>query len=132
MHSLNSDLLKDRFAKYSNYLIVFVAILLMVSLYRSISKIRLADEKIEETRGKVEKLERENQELESDLVFAESEEYLEKQLRDGLGYAKLEEIIVVLPDEELLRKLAPKLEQEEVELPKANWEKWAGLFEVQL
>jgi hypothetical protein len=38
------------------------------------------------------------------------------------------EVIVVLPDEDILRKLAPLLPTEENTLPEPNWKKWEKLF----
>lgn len=124
--------LKPRLRKYANIVILFVAILLSISLFKGVSRIRRAEDKISQTRDKIEKLEKENQELEVDLGLTENETYLEKQLRDGLGYAKENEIVIVLPDEEILRKLAPRLEVEQEDLPKKNWEKWAEVFEIPL
>ncbi len=42
--------------------------------------------------------------------------------------AKEGEIIIVLPDEEILGTLAPNLEEEEEALPDPNWKKWLKLF----
>jgi len=118
--------------KYSNYVVLLVAILLSVSLFKGVSRIKRAEEKIAQTGDKITKLEKENLELETDLGVAESEAYLEKQLRDGLGYAKDNEVIVVLPDDDILRKLAPRIEEEEEELPRQNWEKWVEVFDIPL
>ena len=42
--------------------------------------------------------------------------------------AKEGEIVVILPDEHILRKLAPDREIEEEVLPDPNWKKWMKLF----
>ncbi len=119
---------KDRLGKYANYFLLAVSILLIVSLARNILKINRANEKIEVEEKMVQDLMGENEELKSTLEKLKSEEYKERQLRDRLGLAKEGEIIVVLPDEEILRKLAPKSQVEEEVLPDPNWKRWLNLF----
>ena len=58
----------------------------------------------------------------------QSDIYIEKQMRDKLGLAKEEEVVIIMPDEEILRKLAPTYPEEEQTLPDPNWKKWAQLF----
>lgn len=123
-----AERLKERLKAYSNYLLIFVLVLLTASFIRNIVKVSRAEKKIEEAQERVEKLKEENQELSQKLESVKSQEYIEKQLRDKLGLAKEEETVVVLPDDEVLRKLAPKLEEEEDVLPDPNWKKWVKLF----
>ena len=66
--------------------------------------------------------------MEQRLAEVKGEEYIEKQLRDNLGLAKEGEIVVVLPDEEILRKIAPSVPEEEDILPDPTWKKWLKLF----
>jgi len=110
------SLAKDKLHKYLSYLLIFISILLMVSLVRNIVKINNV------------KIREENEELEAKLEILRSDEYQEKQLRDKLGLAKEGELIVVLPEDEVLRNLAPKHVEEEETLPDPNWKKWAHLF----
>lgn len=76
-------------------------------------------------------LERETQEQKELLKLKEkviSEEFIEKQARDKLGLAKEGEVVVVLPDEETLKKLAPP-DEEEVFLEIAPpWKQWVRMF----
>jgi cell division protein FtsB len=114
--------------KFSGYLLIFIAILLFTSLVQNVSKIRKAQGRVESALQKVEELESINYELEKNLAKVKSEEYIELQLRDKLGLAKEGEIVVVLPEDEILRRLAPKRVVEEAALPAANWKKWLKLF----
>lgn len=102
--------------------------LLLVSLVRNILRINRVNQSIKEEEEKVEKIRQENEELEAKLQILRSDEYKEKQLRDKLGLAKEGELIVVLPDDDVLRNLAPKHVEEEESLPDPNWKKWAHLF----
>jgi len=104
----------------------------MVSLIRNIGRIRGASKKIDEKRQVVDQLENDNQELKKELEIVESNAFIEKQLRDKLGYAKEGEIVVVLPEEDILREIG-KLKVDETEkLPDPNWVKWAKLFGIKI
>lgn len=87
---------------------------------------------MERIKGRVEKLQKENEELQLKIEEAKKQEYIEKQLRDKLGLSKEGEIIVVLPDADTLRKLVPPIPEEEEILPDPNWKKWLKVFDVTL
>jgi len=123
-----SQTLKIRLGKYWSYLLLILALLFVISLVRNIIKIVEAGKRIDEAKARVEKLKDENSQLKSKLSQVQSETFIEKQLRDRLGLAKEEEIIVVLPDEETLRQIAPKVAEEEENLPDPIWKKWLKLF----
>lgn len=108
-------------------LLVFLLVLIS-SFTKSIKRIKEGDQLIEKTKIKLEKLNEENKKLEDQLKVTQSEEFVEKQLRDKLGLAKEGEIILVLPDNETLKKLAPVIPNEVEIALKPNWKKWADLF----
>lgn len=120
--------LKEKLKVYSNYLFIFIFLLMLASLIRNILRVVESNKRIEKIQNRVEKLKKENEELEENLATTKSEEFIEKQLRDKLGLAKEGEIVIVLPDEEILGTLAPSLEEEEETLPDPNWKKWLKLF----
>lgn len=122
------DLFKNKLKDYLNYIIVFVCLLLAVSLVRSIFKIKKADKKILDAQQLVEELKVESEKLEEEVKIVQSDYFVEQQLRDKLGLAKEGEIVVVLPEDEVLRKLVPRREAEEEVLPDSNWKKWIRLF----
>lgn len=123
-----SDRIKIKVAKFSRYFFILLTLFLVYSLVNNISRVKKAENKINEKRQKVEKLDNENKELTSNLEKVQSGEYIESVLRDGLGYAKEGEIVLVLPGDEVLRRIATKREEEVQTSPKANWEKWLELF----
>ena len=114
--------------RYTKYLGLLLLIGLATSLIKSYQKAGRTKAAIEKEKAKIEELKRENATLEEDLVRVKSAEYIEKQLRDKLGLARTGEIVLVLPDAETLKKLAPKLEEEEEVLPDPPWKKWRNLF----
>jgi len=120
--------MKEKLKAYSNYLFIFLSLLMLISLVRNTLKAFEAKKRIEKVEDRAVKLRQENEKLAEKLKEVKSEEFIEKQLRDKLGLAKEGEIVIVLPDEEILRKLAPTKEEEEETLPDPNWKKWLKLF----
>lgn len=121
---------KFKLERFSKLVLIGFALILSLSLTRSIAGIKSADEKIDEARERVEKLKKEGEELEIKLEEVKSEEFVEKQLRDKLGLAKEGEIVVILPEDDIVRKFAPNMEEEEEILPDPNWKKWIHLFSL--
>jgi cell division protein FtsB len=120
--------IKARLKTYSNIVFVIVSLLMLISLARNIVKVREAKERLKEKEEYIEKIRGENKELSQRVAMFKSEGYIEQQLRDKLGLAKEGETVVVLPDEETIRKFAPNDEKEEEILPDPNWKKWFKLF----
>lgn len=114
--------------KYYGLLALLFLVILVFSFLRNLTKSLQIQRRIQEEERKVEALKQENERLKRERERVTSEVYIEKQIRDKLGLAKEGEYVVVLPDEETLKRLAPKIEQEEEILPDPNWKKWAQLF----
>lgn len=107
---------------------VVVFLILASSSLKSIKRIKEGDELIVKTKVRLDKINQENQKLTEQLQMTESEEFVEKQMRNKLGLAKEGEIIIVLPEPEIVKKLAPTLPQDEEVKLKPNWQKWLELF----
>ncbi|KKQ53081.1 hypothetical protein A2865_04295 [Candidatus Woesebacteria bacterium RIFCSPHIGHO2_01_FULL_39_17] len=122
------DRVKKIYEKFVSLILLILLLILSLSLFRSISKTKQNALLIKKERDRVEALSKEKQRLEEELQKVHSEEYIEKQLRDKLGLAKEGEIIVILPEDSVVRKFAPKVEEEEEVLPDPNWKKWLQLF----
>ncbi|MBI2103614.1 septum formation initiator family protein [Candidatus Woesebacteria bacterium] len=120
--------IKNRLKAYRNLLIVGFAIFLTISLIRNIGGTQGSLERIEKKEREVNKLEEKNRQLKETLEKVQNEAFIEKQIRDQLGLAREGEIVLVLPEDEVLRKLVPKLPEEEEELPDPIWRKWVKLF----
>ena len=121
---------KERVKKLSSLFLLLVFLAFSLSLYRSITRTGAVNLGIEEAQEQVDKLKEENQRLEEKIKEVRNIEFVEKQLRDKLGLAKEGEIVIVLPEDDVLRKLAPKIEEEEEVLPDPNWKKWMQLFDL--
>jgi cell division protein FtsB len=118
----------SKLKQLSGFILAILIILLMISIGKNYVKLQKAGAIINEARNEVHKEEEEQTSLEMQLKEAESQEFIEKQLRDKLGMAKEGEIVIVLPEADSIKSLAPKRNFEE-ELPReANWKKWQKLF----
>ena len=114
--------------KIIGWIFVGLVILFGLSILKNILRINRVNNEIARKETDVEKLKVKNSELQKKIEELGSEVYIESQIRNNLGLVKEGEIVVVLPDPELLRKLAPVYEKEEKELPIVNWKKWLNLF----
>ena len=119
---------REKVSRYSNILVIIFAAFLLISLVRNINRINKAGKRIEEKSFKVQDLAEDNEKLKRQLEEIESTEYIEKQIRNNLGMAREGEIVIVLPEDDVLRVYAPEEFVEEDVVPVPNWVKWKNLF----
>ncbi len=105
-----------------------LVLLLLVSTVKNIGRVKNINKAVQDEKARVEKIRQENTALEAQIAQTQGSAFIEKQIRDKLGLAKEGEAIVVLPDTEILKKLAPQMPVEENTLPDPNWKKWIHLF----
>lgn len=122
------DKFNIKLRKYLNYVIIFLCFSLMFSFFQSLQRARNASLRVSTMQKRVEDLENRKQELEIRVNEAKSEEYVETQLRTKLGLAKENEIVIILPEDDVIRRFAPSKEVYVDELPDPNWKKWMKLF----
>ncbi len=102
--------------------------LLTISLVKNYRQIEAAQKRIERAKNKVVELKKENERLNQEYLRVQSQEIQEKIMRDKLGLAKSGEIVLVLPDPEIVRKAAPPPEEYNETLPDPTWKNWLKLF----
>lgn len=101
----------------------------VLSVARGVSRLGSSGQKIDEARSELADVKKEQEKLKSELQYVNSDYYKQKEARDKLGLAKPGEIVVVLPSDDVLRRLSPrKLSSDVSEPPEPNWHKWAKLF----
>lgn len=110
------------------YIIWGAIILLALSIFRNFERSSRIKTQIEAEKTKLTKIQAENDRLSKELAQTQNPNFIEREVRNKLGLGKENEAIVVLPDEEILRKLAPEERVEEDILPDPNWKKWEKLF----
>ena len=107
---------------------ILVVFLVFGAIGRNIRKIGLIRERIEQERMVVAKMEAENKKLQEKILATQDLNFLEREARNKLGFIKEGEVVVVLPDEEILKKLAPQAQIIENEGLDPNWKQWLKLF----
>lgn len=122
--------MKNVIRKAGGWAIWALILLLGLNLAKDISHAREIKSQIDEQKAKVAKIESENAKLEAELLRTQSADFIEKQVRDKLGLGREGEAVVVLPEPEILKKLAPELNREVQTLPDPNWLRWVRLFIV--
>ena len=106
-------------------LVAIVFIILLISFVRGALRLQNTSSRIDEAKLRLEEAKRDREELLALTEEVNSDFYVERQIRDNLGLAREDEIVVVLPDDEVLRRLSPRLrEKEEVVEVIPNWKKW--------
>lgn len=120
--------LKNRLKAYSKYLIIILSGFFIFSLAKNITSTKDSLKRIEKKEREVAELGEKNKKLEETINEVKGEAFIEKQIRDQLGLAREGEIVLVLPEDEFLKKLVPKIPEEEGELPDPVWRKWYKLF----
>lgn len=103
--------------------------LFCIYLMTNIAKILSANGKISKAEQNLKTLQKENHELSQELREVQKGQFLEKQARDKLGLAKEGEVVLVLPDREII-KSANRDYQKVIEAVEVlpNWQKWLELF----
>ena len=128
MKNKKLGLLEVKFKSVLGYTIWFLIVLLLISTVRNIGRVINIRKQVEVERQKVEKMQADNVKLQTQIAEAQGQDFIEKQIRNKLGLTKEGEAMVVLPDESIVRSLAPSLTSEEETLPDPNWKKWEKLF----
>ncbi len=102
---------------------------LLTSLTKNLLQLQSANKRLAQSKEKLAKEKENTANLENELKTVQSQLYIETQARNQLGLAKEGEVVLVLPEPEVLRKLSPRnRNQETTSLPDPNWKKWAKKF----
>lgn len=104
--------------------ILLFAVYLTISLGGSIWNLWKKRGELDIARSKVDNLKQENNRLQSELEYVQSEEFVERQAREKLNYVKPGEAIVVIPDSVLKAATASAAPTP----PSPNWQQWLRLF----
>jgi cell division protein FtsB len=120
--------MKKIMSKIGGYAIWGLILILALSVFKSIGRTTQINAQIQAEKAKLDKIQSDNNKLQGELAQAQSPNFIEKEVRDKLGLGKAGEAIVVLPDADTLRKLAPQMPAEVATLPDPNWVKWKKLF----
>lgn len=120
--------LRKSMNKLAGYAIWVLIVLLAFSTAGSLSSAARVKAQIKAEADKVAKMQKDNEELQNKVLMTQNGDYIEREIRNKLGLVKEGEAIVVLPDPDVLRQIAPKIMADQDVLPDPNWRKWLGLF----
>lgn len=126
---LNGNVKSGFLAKAGQVTMIFVFVGVLLTITRGVARLVSSGDRVNVARERLAEAKRTQEELREKLLDINSDYYREKTARDQLGLARPGETVIVLPDEELLRRLSPRLLEEENNKPAdPNWKKWVKLF----
>src|SRR3989337_4197700 len=105
------------------FMAMLIGVILAVNSAKRIHSFSQTSQKIQDAEDRLEALRKENEALENELKYKESNEFAEKEIRDKLGLAKEGEAIVVVPQQS-----SSQLKESSGQHTKPNWQKWRGIF----
>lgn len=112
--------------RFVSTIFLFIGFYLIVSFSRDLWSLVQKEGEIQKSNLRLEKLELENEQLKRQGQIVQSPEFIEKEAREKLGFAKEGETVLILP-ENLQEKTGFNQSQvSSQEIP--NWEKWRRLF----
>lgn len=114
--------------KALGYLAIFLIIVLFSSLTRSLGRAKLVKSEIDKKKQEIARIEAENEELKTKLVKSQSAEFVEREIRNKLGFVKSNEVVVFLPEPDVLKSLSPAVPKGDESTPDPNWKRWLKLF----
>lgn len=106
--------------RFLTALIFLLSFYFIFSLSKSTYNLWQKAELVKEAQEKRTKEEKKNTELKKKLQFTQSQEFVEKEAREKLGWTKPGEMIVVIPPFEAT--------QSAIEAALPNWKRWLKLF----
>ena len=113
--------------KKRNLILVIVLIIGFFLAYNSFNKIMTFRENaktVENAQERLDRLKKENEALKAEFEYKKSNEFAEEEIRNKLGLAKEDEVVLILPNEEDSSQLTVHSSQSS----KPNWVKWRKLF----
>lgn len=106
------------------WIVVILGLWVMVRQVTSIIKLYRSGDKMKEAQAEVSQLDAQKAELEKKLASVDNPEYVERQLRDKLGYGKAGETVLILPHQEIAINQSPIVNK----TTEPNWKQWWDLY----
>ena len=117
--------------KLKNIAYVLILFFLIYSLVGNLRLYLKAQKNLKDAQTELESESLKNKELHDKLLEVGKLSYVERVARDTLGLAHKNEVVFVLPPEEVLKKLSPRLATQNtaIKLPQIpHWQEWLKLF----
>lgn len=107
-------------------LIMLIALLLAYNLVNQIYDAVKSGERLSQQLEEVYQLEAQNRQLKKRLSEIQSDDFLEEQARNKLGFGKTGETVIIIPEEKIRQILGATASAQEARLP--NWLGWLKVF----
>jgi len=104
-------------------IVVLIVLVLGYNSYRKITDFKLTAQTVEDRQAYLESLKKQNAELKKELVYKESSQFAELEIRNKLGLARPGEMVVIVPKRDDERNTL----NDERTIGKPNWVKWKEL-----
>ena len=109
--------------------LVVLSLFFTGSLIRNVTLFMAGNAELASAQKQLEEKQIETQKLKDRLAIVTTDEYKDKLTRDKLGLAKEGETVFIMPEDEVLINLSPRVKELKDEtLPDSNWRKWLKLF----
>lgn len=110
------------------FLVIVVGLLIIINNQaRSIYNLWQKKDSVFNAQKELEYLRLENKKLKSELSYAKTYEFIEKEARNKLFWVKEGEEQILIP-EEVLEKKSSEEKEREIKPEKPNWQQWWELF----
>ena len=113
-----------------SWLWVIAGVVLISRSASNIYRLWKAGERVTQAEGRLAGLKQENEQLNRELTELQTPEYMERLVREKLGYGRPGEVVLVVPDGQVESGNPPagraglKVESEKV----PNWKQWRRLY----
>ena len=120
------------FSSLAGNIFIFVVLVgLFFSTFQTFFRIRSRQKDLSLLQAEVGNLEAKAFEMQDELTYRQSGDFIYKEAVEQLGYTRPGEVIVILPDIEEAKKRAEDAPEEAAQIalePLAYWKQWRDLF----
>jgi len=120
------------FSSLAGNIFIFVVLVgLLFSTFQTFFRIRSRQKDLSLLQAEVGNLEAKAFEMQDELTYRQSGDFIYKEAVEQLGYTRPGEVIVILPDIEEAKKRAEDAPEEAAQIalePLAYWKQWRDLF----
>ncbi len=124
-----TSIVQQKIESLSAYLLFFLFIVIGFSFLRNVYRAKAVHGQIEVAKKQLAELQLKKNQLRNELDEIQSREYLDKEAHDKLNLVYKGEVVLVLPEEDVLRRFSPRTQKHKEELrPLSSWQAWLKLF----
>ena len=108
--------------KVTGYLLIVLGLVLVIRTAGNVYRLWKAGERLEKATWELSQAEEKNKQLTEQVREAKTPEFMERQVREKLGYGREGEVVLIIPEE-----VAPPFAKATEGL-QPNWVRWRKLY----